>query len=180
MEKKIVLRPGSSSPKKESTKYSIPPINTTWVTGGITSETIKWARQFGYYLADGYLWSKWDEEKMVGTIRYYFDKKSNEEKKDFCKALSTTKLRRFFGEIRRIQASSFEKEKDSILMLEPKLAYAVGKEEGKGKIVDFYQQLSKALNAIDLSDNKVGSIHFDNFVKILEAVVAYHKAKGGE
>ena len=89
-------------------------------------------------------------------------------------ALSTSQIRKFFGAIKRIQAG-FEEHKHEILLLEPKLAYAVGRDEGKTKINDFYKALSPLIKDINQDKKK-----FNNFVSIVEAIVAYHKAKGGK
>jgi len=56
-------------------------------------------------------------------------------------------------------------------MLKPKLAYAVAKvKDEDAKIHDFYHVL---VGGIDMVTSKE---HFKNFIKIFEAIVAYHKA----
>ncbi len=96
------------------------------------------------------------------------------------KQVSTSQIRKFFGSIKKIQAS-FDKSKTEILLLEPKLAYAVGRDYDKGKntqktkIKDLYNLLSPLIRGIN--EDKA---RFNNFVNIVEAVVAYHKAAGGE
>ena len=133
-------------------------LNPEWVRSGIKKETISWANEFGTYLAEG----------------------TRQEK------LSTTQLRNFFGEIKRIQIrlgfdNGFQEESSNILMLKPKLAYAVGRaEKNKDRVRLFFEQLSKGLDAINTENPIEGKKHFENFVKLMEAVVAYHKAKGGE
>jgi len=63
-------------------------------------------------------------------------------------------------------------------MLKAQLAYANGRDKKLGKnqtkIDVFYNELS---SAIDYIQNEK---HFRNFVNIVEAIVAYHKAAGGE
>lgn len=132
----------------------------TWVQGGITKDTIEWAEIFAKDLA---------KSKSVSSDR---------GRDKIIKPMSTTQLRKFFGEIKRIQAMGFDNPdaKDDVLMLKPKLAYAVGRDKGETKLGDFYKQMSIALDAIDIQNTK----HFNNFIKIFEAVVAYHKAAGGE
>lgn len=83
--------------------------------------------------------------------------------------LTTNQLRKFFGEIKRQQMQGFNK--TDFVLLKPKLAYAVGRTKNKNaKIVDFYRVMS---DAIDKVQNEQ---HFKNFIKIFEAIVAYHKA----
>ncbi len=132
----------------------------TWVQTGIKPESITWAEAFA---------------KDLAISKKFKDNRGYDKT---IKPMSTTQLRKFFGEIKRIQAMGFESDdaKDDVLMLKPKLAYAVGRDKGESKLGEFYTQMSIALDAIDIKNEK----HFNNFVKIFEAVVAYHKAAGGE
>lgn len=86
--------------------------------------------------------------------------------------LTTNQLRKFFGEVKRQQMQGYDK--TDFILLKPKLAYAVGRAKNvrgqSPKIKDFYEVIS---NAIDLVQNES---HFKNFIKIFEAIVAYHKA----
>lgn len=154
--------------------YAIADMNPIWVTDGIQDRTaVDWAQKLGDYLGDDFLWDS-NREPMRdarGPIK---------------SKLTTTKLRNFFGEVKRIQIrlafdGGFDSEKVNILMLKPKLAYHVGREDGqnRAKVKMFYQQLSIGLDAIDMNSSEKGKKHFENFVKLMEAVVAYHKAKEG-
>ncbi|MBK6329264.1 MAG: type III-A CRISPR-associated protein Csm2 [Bacteroidetes bacterium] len=91
------------------------------------------------------------------------------------KALSTSQIRKFFGEIKRIQAAKFEESKNDIILLDPKIAYAVGRAEHGAKIKDFYKLVSPMLR--DINEDKA---KFKNFVNVIESIVAYHKAAGGK
>ncbi len=108
------------------------------------------------------------------------DNNNNEVCKFPCseKPLTTSQIRKFFGVIKKIQAEGYDKNKVKLAMLEPQLAYAVGKDIKSGrnqtKILYLYEELSKALRAIKSVE------HFQNFVNLLEAIVAYHKAEGGK
>lgn len=83
--------------------------------------------------------------------------------------LTTNQLRKFFGEVKRQQMSGYDQ--TDFVLLKPKLAYAVGRAKQKdSKIKDFYVVIS---DAIDKVHNEQ---HFKNFIKIFEAIVAYHKA----
>lgn len=93
--------------------------------------------------------------------------------RDLPKPMSTSQIRRFFGAIKRIQ-SDFEALKGEIILLEPKLAYAVGRDTTRTKIKLFYTEISPLIKDIREDKDK-----FKNFVNIVEAIVAYHKAEGG-
>jgi len=107
----------------------------------ITPNSVVFAKRFGEYLGDG-------------------DRKTK---------LTTSQLRKFFGEIKKQQMNGWNR--SEFILLKPKLAYAVGRAEKGNKIKDFYMVIA---NAIDQVENEK---QFNNFVKILEAIVAYHKAK---
>ena len=85
--------------------------------------------------------------------------------------LTTSQLRKFFGEVKRQQLQGYNA--TDFVLLKPKLAYAVGRSKSNksnpNKIVDFYDVMSRA---IDLVENDK---HFKNFIKVFEAIVAYHK-----
>ncbi len=82
--------------------------------------------------------------------------------------LTTNQLRKFFGEVKRQQLQGYNE--SSFIMLKPKLAYAVGRAEKGNKIKDFYKVISDAMSYVH------NEVQFKNFVRIFEAIVAYHKA----
>jgi len=105
--------------------------------------------------------------------------------KDLARKLSTNQIRNIFGTVRRIEMNWPEKPKDEaerqsaaqahreLLLLKPKMAYQAKRERGRG-----VQELTDILSdAIDL----VGEdrARFQNFVDFFEAILAYHKAHGG-
>jgi len=83
-------------------------------------------------------------------------------------SVKTSQLRKFFGAVKKIQAD-FDNLKGEIVLLSPKLAYAVGRNQ-KSKIKDLYNVLSLLIESIG-EDKK----RFKNFVNVFEAIVAYHK-----
>jgi CRISPR-associated protein Csm2 len=89
-------------------------------------------------------------------------------------ALTTSQIRKFFGEIKRIQAN-FEQSKGDIILLDPKIAYAVGRAERDARIKDFYKIVSPLVRDIKEDKDK-----FKVFVHVIESIVAYHKANGGK
>lgn len=81
--------------------------------------------------------------------------------------LTTNQLRKFFGDVKKLQMKGYSP--NEFRLLKPKLAYAVGRAKEGNKIKDFYIVLTKG---IDLVDNEK---EFKNFIKIFEALVAYHR-----
>ena len=116
-----------------------------------TAETVSFAKRFGDYLA---------------------------EEEDLAKPLTTSQLRKFFGEVKRQQMTGYDETK--FVMLKPKLAYAVGRAKQNGrrgkylKIEDFYFVMADAIDKVVESTDKKKA--FNNFITAFEAVVAYHKA----
>jgi len=104
------------------------------------------------------------------------------KKEDRVKPMTTTQLRKFFGQLKRIQAEGYnEKNKPQFLMLKAQLAYAAGRDKGNSKLTLFKDQISEAINLVEkASNNEEEKIRFKNFVNLVEAIVAYHKAKGGD
>ncbi|MDD2387590.1 MAG: type III-A CRISPR-associated protein Csm2 [Bacteroidales bacterium] len=117
------------------------------ITDKITKTTVDFAEDFGKHLGT-------DDKDGHKTLRA---------------KLTTSQLRKFFGEVKRQQMIGYN-ETDFIL-LKPKLAYAVGRATGSNpKINDFYNVITDAIDKVKTEK------HFKNFIKIFEAIVAYHKA----
>lgn len=121
------------------------------IRGKVTKETVNFAEKFGKYLAEG---------------------------NDYEEALTTSQLRRFFGEVKRQQMNGYDE--TDFQMLKPKLAYAVGRAEKASKkskrfkIRDFYEVMVDAIDKVGDSEDKDKA--FRNFISVFEAIVAYHKA----
>lgn len=130
-------------------------LNPTWIYSPITKEVVDWCKSFGEFLSP--------QSEIANR-----------------KPLTTSQLRKFFGEVKRIQ---LQKEYDmaSIAMLNPLLAYAVGRDYKNGRlqsrISEFQEEMSKAINAIRPDHKKED---YNNFILIFEAIVAYHKYYGGK
>ena len=88
--------------------------------------------------------------------------------------LTNSKIRSIYGEIKRIQMGEFEKEKASFYLLKPKVAYALGR-DNKNKGLQLFKFIFDR-SAKDVSDQKT----YHNFCNLLEAILAYHKANGGD
>lgn len=125
------------------------------ITQKVTNETVEFARRFGAYLGR--------DDRRTSTDRNGRRKEIKESK------LTTSQLRKFFGEVKRQQMSGYEQ--TDFVLLKPKLAYAVGRaKDANAKINDFYYVISNAIDNVSTEE------HFKNFIKVFEAIVAYHKA----
>ncbi len=135
-------------------------LNPDWVTReeGLPDEAVRFAEDFGKYLTDPF---KKGDRTFPGR-----------------NALTTTQLRNFFSEIRRIQAKGYDKNSSDFYMLKPKLAYAKARVDSRNRIGDFVKALTELINKVIASDKP--EVSFSNFVKFVEATVAYHKAYGGK
>ncbi|MBE7557384.1 MAG: type III-A CRISPR-associated protein Csm2 [Anaerolineales bacterium] len=90
--------------------------------------------------------------------------------------LTTNQIRAIFGEVRRIQGEWKTKPdiaKRNLILLKPKMAYRARKERGRA-VGDLVSVLSPA---IDFVQGDIKS--FTRFVEFFEAILAYHKAYGG-
>lgn len=142
-------------------KYPEQKFEKQWIYSPITPEIVEWTKSFGKYLC------------------------AYNENNPSKKALTTGQLRKFFGEVKRIEADVV-KYKEDLVMLKPLLAYAVGRDKKKSgrelvnktRIDDFAEEITTAIEAV-LEGNNLKE-NFKKFVKILEAIVAYHKRYGGQ
>lgn len=128
----------------------------------------------------------WINDKIVsGTIKFAEDfaedlSKGKKEGRDVIDAeMTTSQVRKFFGEVKRQQMTGFDESK--FVMLKPKLAYAVGraKKSVRAKnynIACFEDVISKAIDTVlNNKTEEARQIAFKNFVDFFEAIVAYHK-----
>lgn len=118
----------------------------------VTKASVDFAERFG---------------KHLGTNDIIQDKNGREKSAD--NKLTTSQLRKFFGEVKRQQMEGYDPTR--FILLKPKLAYAVGRaKEKKSKINDFYYVIADAVDRVRNEQQ------FKNFIMVFEAIVAYHKA----
>ncbi|HIP87101.1 MAG TPA: type III-A CRISPR-associated protein Csm2 [Anaerolineales bacterium] len=99
--------------------------------------------------------------------------------------LATSQIRAIFGEVRRIQADwSIEERQQQalrrLILLKPKMAYRARKERGRA-VENLVNVLDPALDLV--VEGKTGGERkrrFQRFVEFFEAILAYHKAHGGQ
>jgi CRISPR-associated protein Csm2 len=118
-----------------------------WITSKIDHSMVEWAQSLAEKLAGG-------DEKTKMT---------------------TSQLRKFFGNLKRIQGN-FDMYKEEITLLKPKLAYSVGKDKNTN-ISLFYKSIEPGLDIISKSCTE---LEFHRFVSIIESIVAFHRYFGGK
>jgi len=106
---------------------------------------------------------------------------ARKEGEKFARRIKTNQIRNIFSTVEKIR-SDFKREKfkvtDAIrrelIMLRPKLAYAVGRNE---EVKPFQELFDEAITKVLESSNPEEALK--NFFFLAEAVVAYHKYYGG-
>ena len=119
---------------------------------------------------------QWIRESLDPTAVSYaekFGKYLKDEK------FSTSQIRNVYGEVKRIEQRGIKNPESysSFLLLKPKLAYAA--KRAKIESADTFKvELNRAINIV-LEDNNAIELRFKNFCLLFEAILAYHKAFGG-
>lgn len=90
--------------------------------------------------------------------------------KKLARNLKTAQIRKIYSAVKKIQMSQ-EFNRNELIMLKPKLAYAAAR---KSEVEDLKEALTQAINQVDTEEK------FKNFVDFFEAILAYHKAFGGD
>jgi CRISPR-associated protein Csm2 len=99
--------------------------------------------------------------------------------------LATSQIRALFGEVRQIEAQwginpeNRQKASRRLILLKPKMAYRSRRERGRG-VQELVNVLGPALDeVIKEKDPLKQDDNFRRFVEFFEAILAYHKAYGG-
>ncbi len=139
----------------------------------------EWGKEFGKQLED---LSQVNAEALVEVaeeVGKYLTKGKYSKGKDKPPGhmnLKVNQIRRFLDAVRRIEAElkgqEFEKVKDSIVLLRPKLAYAAGREE----------QVKPLMNVLDLAikSGAQSESKFKKLLRLIESIIAYHNYYGGK
>ena len=97
--------------------------------------------------------------------------------------LSTSQIRNIFSEVRRIESKwRSEGEQEAamrrLVLLKPKMAYQAARQKEVKRLV---VNLDQAINFVEkANDPQEQEARFMKFVELFEAILAYHKAKGGK
>ena len=100
---------------------------------------------------------------------------------NIAQSMTNSQIRNVFGEMRRIQMNGFlGKEKTAFILLKPKLAYTVKRFKEPYGLKEFFTLFSEGYDAVDTTNEDNGKKHFENFMHLMEAILAYHKYHGGK
>lgn len=121
--------------------------------------------------------SAWVSDKISSTAIAYAELLGE---KLVLERFTTSQIRNFYGELKRIQLKGIEHEKTSFHLLHPKIAYAAARAQktGGGGARIFKDEILKAHKAVDIDSDKFEE-RFQNFCDLCEAILAFHKAQGG-
>ena len=91
--------------------------------------------------------------------------------------LKTAQIRKVYGAVKKIQMRDAFQRND-LVMLKPKLAYAAARHS---EVMDLKDALTQAIDLVTQAKDPVDTQKkFKNFVDFFEATLAYHKAAGGQ
>ncbi len=143
-----------------------------WIINGPIPDLLNLAEVSGKYFAQ-------IEEYEIDNRSENIKKDRNGKYKKKDQKLTTSQIRAVFTKLKEIDAKGISDMEANFLMLKPLVAYAAGRHQKKG--LDMFK--NKIINpGVDAVLDGNGDIEkkFKNFVKLLEAVLAYHKANGGK
>lgn len=142
-------------------------LNEQMILKGLDDKDLQQISTFSHDLAKGEKYEKNKKNPKTGVYEKVNDTKE---------PLTSTKIRKVFSEIRRIQSTGKIEE---ILLIAPRLAYDVGKDEkGFPNTTMLHVLYDEIVNLIPLAAESKSN--FKNFVILMEAIVAYHKFHGGK
>ena len=99
--------------------------------------------------------------------------------RELARQLTTSQIRGIFGSVRRIELdwqnpARAAKAQREFALLQPRLAYQARRERGRG-VEELRGVLEPAMKMVENKPER-----FRNFVDFFEAILAYHKAYGGQ
>lgn len=88
--------------------------------------------------------------------------------------MTTTQIRNFFGEVRKIQMKTVAKSVGDFAMLKPRIVMARARDP-KSRISEFEKVIIYLLDNMSIKSDSIDQ-EFQNFADFIEAIVAFHKA----
>ncbi|HPE34641.1 MAG TPA: type III-A CRISPR-associated protein Csm2 [Bacteroidales bacterium] len=145
-----------------------------WIKDRITQKTIDWSEDIGFLICD----------KQV------FNKNGRDFEKNGGNSVTTSQIRNFFGEVKRIQMKlsgnedNWQEVNSSFLLLKPKLNYMAARvlsKNSSSRIALLKDQFEYMLAAIQVGPDYSQTVkEFIRFAELFEAILAFHKSYGGK
>mgnify|MGYP000285276639 CR=1 FL=1 len=92
--------------------------------------------------------------------------------------LSTSQIRQVFTRLKSIEAKGITEHQTEFLMLKPFISYAASRFNARG-LQDLKQAMDIGIDKVMAQGNTSLQTRFANFCSLFEAILAYHKAEGG-
>lgn len=87
--------------------------------------------------------------------------------------LTTSQIRNIYGMVKKMEMLGYEQSRGDLLLLKPKLAYAAARPGAKKGTGHLKVVLSHAVDCV------TNEQEFEKFINFFEAILAYHRAAGG-
>ncbi|GMU94370.1 MAG: hypothetical protein AMXMBFR4_34280 [Candidatus Hydrogenedentota bacterium] len=102
---------------------------------------------------------------------------ANKFGKKIVRPVTTSQIRNIFGTIKKLEMSSHV-DLPELLLLKPRIAYAVRRNSG---LQELAEELTTAIDAVDEARDEPAKLEerFRRFCQGFEAILAYHRAHGG-
>lgn len=112
--------------------------------------------------------------------------------REFARNIKTNQIRNFFAHINTIRndfknlklskSKNYNQLDSSLILVKPKLAYAVGRTNRNEKVhyMNFQQLINQAIDLTINTPEEKKKNAYENFFAFVEAIVAYHKYYGGQ
>jgi CRISPR-associated protein Csm2 len=141
-----------------------------WVHDGPTLDLINHADNFGRYIAE--LLKKTPERDKTKVGNEYIAKDET---------VTKSQIRQIFGKLKSIEAKGYNStgQQTEFLMLKPLMAYASGRHNKTG-LERLKERVVWGIDAVLSAPEGTKAQRFKNFCKLFEAILAYHKAHGGD
>jgi len=92
--------------------------------------------------------------------------------------LTTSQIRQIFTRLKALQAKGYANQRTEFMMLKPYIAYAAGRHRSDG-INALKEKITWGIEAVISGAPETEELRFSNFCKFFEAILAYHRAHGG-
>lgn len=167
-------------PKKDNSSTSLTKEEPQTITGKIIGtidkfkplenypipDLVKHAEEFGSYLKKQGLKTNQIRKFLDAVNRIKAKLTQNETEEN--KLNQSSSKNKNEAELEEIQ---FKRIKDEVILLKPKLAYAAARQRA---IKPLNEVMSKAIDQVHTTKD------FERLVQLIESIIAYHKAEGGE